>query len=72
MIGNNNKEAKFSPSKMVSLAHFDEEDEHARPVNTPRSLQACKKYGINPEDLVKKYTLVANNHFVDHQNFTRM
>ena len=36
----------------VSLLYYDTYDSQLRPVNTPKSVGACKRLGILPEELI--------------------
>lgn len=39
---------------LVSLSNFDFDDPQAAKINSPRSLEACIKAGVDPLDLIKK------------------
>lgn len=48
--------------KLVNLASFDYDDPYAAKITSPRSLEACIKAGVDPDDLVKKYVNLAFKH----------
>ena len=38
----------------VSLDNFDPASKDGNPMDSPRSLEACKRLGVNPEDIFIK------------------
>lgn len=47
-------EENIKRKKRINFDNFDSRAVGARPVNSPTSVEACRIYGVSPEDLVKK------------------
>jgi hypothetical protein len=60
------KKASVEP---ISLTDFDPNGPRDKVLNTPRSLEACKQLGINPEDLFI-FTKEELNEHLDEQNIS--
>ena len=44
---------KFDDVEPLSLGTFDDKTAKAPYLNTPRSLEACRRFGVNPVELVE-------------------
>lgn len=53
---------------IISLENFDEYGRSKPILNSPRSLEACKRQGIEPEELIKKTVEQIKHIYKDSHN----